>query len=395
MSKVIFHVDLDAFYASVEQLDNPELRGKPVIVGGQSRERGVVSACSYEAREFGVHSAMPSARAAALCPKGIFLPVRMQRYQAVSKVVMELLSEQTPVFHQVSVDEAFLDMSGTQRLVGEPLEFAQSLKSRVQERIGLNISIGIAENYYLAKLCSDYKKPNGLFRLDSDQVEEFLDQLPLEKLWGIGKKSKELLNTLNIHSVSDLRRVAQEYLESRFGKAGGSFLYRACRGIDPGIWTRKPKSRSMSSERTFPEDINNPEILERFLLELSEEVFFRLLDNELVSNTVFIKVRYHDFSTHTAQTTLNHPVHSSKELFEYAKKLLEKYTHTGLSVRLLGCGCSNLYSLREEAGDLFEESENKRGKVEQAIGKLRKKYHSIPIERAGFLNTDYDKKNTD
>ena len=251
---VIFHVDMDAFYASVEQNDHPEYRGKPVIIGARPGTRGVVSACSYEARKFGVHSAMPISRAYRLCPKGIYLPVRMKRYQEVSARIMELFGDFTPVVRQISVDEAFLDMTGTRRLFGDPEEAARAIKERVRTETGCTISIGIASNHYVAKMASEYGKPDGLYRVEEGREEEFLDKLRLGDLWGVGGKTLERLEELNITTVSRLREFSEGILSSMLGKAAGAYLYSAARGRNPGVFSEEPKSRSISNEITFPED---------------------------------------------------------------------------------------------------------------------------------------------
>ncbi|HRY80223.1 MAG TPA: DNA polymerase IV, partial [Spirochaetia bacterium] len=254
-----FHVDMDAFYASVEQLDRPELAGMPVIVGAAPGHRGVVSTCSYEARAFGVHSAMPISEAVRLCPGGIFLPVRMERYLELSRTVMDILGEFSPDLRQISVDEAFLDMTGTEGLWGAPREAATRLKEEVRNRTGLTVSVGAASNRYIAKIASGFRKPDGLTIVPPGGEEEFMSGLPIGKLWGAGEKTQERFRELGIRSVPQLRAIGKAGLSALFGNAGGAFLYAAACGQDPGIFRTEPGSRSMSTERTFGRDIADPE----------------------------------------------------------------------------------------------------------------------------------------
>ena len=235
MDNIIFHVDMDAFYASVEQHDNPQLYGKPVIISGSTELRSVVSACSYEARKFGVHSAMPAVTAKKLCPAGIFLPVRMKRYKEVSETIMNIFDSYTPSVIQVSIDEAFLDISGMEKYMGTAEEIAVKLKKDIKKSTGLTISVGIAENKYLAKLASDYKKPDGLYRVEKGREEDFIDTLQLRDIWGIGKKTVEKLQSLNIKTVKALREYPETHLTSMLGPGCAGFIYKATMGpyLDP------------------------------------------------------------------------------------------------------------------------------------------------------------------
>ena len=259
MKNVVFHADLDAFFASVEQLDDHSLRGKPVVVGAEPGHRGVVSACSYEARAFGIRSAMPISRAYKLCPNAAFLPVRMDRYHEMSTRVMRIFDDFTPDVRQISVDEAFLDMTGTSRLFGPPREAAALLKQRVHEELGLAVSVGIGKNRYVAKLASARSKPDGLLEIEDGQEETFLAALPLTSVWGIGDKTRERLFAVGLDSVERIHRLSPSALKSTMGEACGTFLYGAVRGMDPGIFSDEPKSRSMSCETTFEHDVADTE----------------------------------------------------------------------------------------------------------------------------------------
>ncbi len=387
MEKILFHVDMDAFYAAVEQADNPELKGKPVIIGARPGTRGVVSACSYEARKFGVHSAMPISEAHRRCPHGVYLPVRMSRYQEISRFIMEIFKDFTPEIQQISVDEAFLDMTGTKRLFGSPEQAARNIKERVKGDTGLTISIGIAPNKLLAKLASEYDKPDGLYRVQRGNEETFIDSIALGDLWGIGKKTLARLEELNITDPPALRSIPHSSLIRLFGSAGGDYLYRIVRGEDPGILQKETKSRSISGEVTFEEDTSDTEVIKNVILDLSHQVMFRLLQGKQTGNTVFIKLRFSDFSTTTAQKSLRHPVYSADEIYEVAHSLLRKRWGGGREIRLVGVGITGVsdQSSDPQQKDLFEDPYDRSKKVEKAILSIRAKGNRI--EKASLINT--------
>ncbi len=388
MRPLLFHVDLDAFYASVEEVDNPELKNKPVIVGGLGA-RSVVSSCSYEARRYGVHSAMPISQARRKCPHAIFLPVRMNRYLEVSEQVMAILESYSPVFQQISIDEAYLDLSGTERLYGPELKLAQKIKNRIRVETRLSISIGIAANKYLAKLASEYGKPDGLFKVAPGEEITFLDKLKLNDLWGVGEKTHSRLLELNITSVERLRRFPQDILCSMLGKACGLYLYRAVRGFDPGIFLpeSETRSRSLSSEITFESDKKNPESIKMSILEISDQIMYRLIRGGWKANTVFLKLRYFDFTTVSAQKTLKHWITSSDELYQIALELLKQKWDGSTPIRLIGAGTANL--VKEETvsqGELFEDQYLKKRKVEEAVTRIRKRNAGVKLTKASLLN---------
>jgi len=373
MRPVVFHADMDAFYASVEQLDDPRLRGKPVVVGAAPGKRGVVSACSYEARAFGVRSAMPISKACRLCPEGIFLPVRMERYHAVSGRVMALFGQVTPDVRPISVDEAFLDMTGTERLFGSPLEAAALLKKRMREELGLAVSVGIGSNRYVAKLASARSKPDGLLEVAQGREEAFMASLPLRSVWGIGDKTRERLLSIGLDSVERIRSLSREALAGMVGAACGAFLYKAARGEDPGIFPDEPKSRSMSGETTFEHDIDDAETLEGVILALSQELAFRLLEEGASSRTVHLKLRYDDFETLSAQETLGRPVETSDDIKDAAVALLRRKRNPSRPVRLVGVGVANVEDRRGGLqGELFGEASEKRAKIERAVLDLKR-----------------------
>lgn len=368
-----FHVDLDAFFASVEQLDHPEYAGKPVIVGAAPGHRGVVSTCSYEARAFGVHSAQPIREAVRRCPKGIYLPVRMDRYAEVSRTVMAILSEFSPDVRQISVDEAFLDMTGTEGLWGPAQEAAAALKEAVRNRTGLTISVGVAVNRYVAKIASGFGKPDGLTFVPPGGEEEFMERLPLEKLWGAGEKTQERFRELGILSVGQLKAMGRPQLESIFGKSGSAFLYAAVRGQDPGIFHGEPGSRSMSTEKTFERDQRSPEVLESVLMGMSQEMAARSWGEKLRSRTIFLKLRYSDFRTVNPRKTHSGYLRDSTALWEAAVALFGA-TWNGEPVRLIGLGLANLEDCGGSVqGELFASDEDKRTRVERAIFEMEKR----------------------
>ena len=385
--KVFFHVDLDAFYASVEQLDNPEFRDKPVIIGALPGHRGVVSACSYEARVFGIHSAMPISQAYRRCRHGIYLVPRMGRYQELSKAVMAIFEDFSPVVHQISIDEATLEMTGTQRLLGPAEQAATDLKRRVLDEVGLTLSIGIAPNRYLAKLASEFDKPDGMYRINPGEEEAFLDRLRLKDLWGLGAKMLERLEELNITSVPELRGFSESLLQAMLGKAAGAYLYRVVRGENPGIYNPSPKSRSISSELTFGNDTKDGEAIRRALLDLSHQVMFRTYNENFKTKTIHLKLRLSDFSTTTAQTTLRHYVTSAEEVYNTVLDLLAKRWNGTEPVRLVGVGLTALEQTGEpEQGELFEDGYDRKKKVEEAILSHVNSKKGGNIVKASLLN---------
>ena len=383
---VFFHVDLDAFYASVEQIDNPSLKGKPVIVGAAPGRRGVVSACSYEARRFGIHSAMPISEAYRRCPQGVYLPVRMERYLEVSRQVMDILSGFTPHLQQISVDEAFLDLSGTERLFGPARQTGARLKAAVREKTGLAISVGIGPNRYVAKMATNAGKPDGLVEVSADAAEEFLGRIPLKDLWGIGEKTLARLAELNITSVRQLQGIARPELSRLLGQGAAAFLASAARGEDPGIFAEEPRSRSLSTEVTFERDRKDRAGIERVLLELSHQVMFRMMEGGWKSKTVALKVRFHDFTTTSAQKTIRHWVSSADELHAVAVDLLSSRWTGGTPIRLIGIGFSNLSPIEaQDQLELFADSSSRRGKVEEAVFRLQQRMGEAALTKASLL----------
>jgi len=392
LSSLVFHVDIDAFFASVEQIDHPEYGGKPVIVGAQPGHRGVVSTCSYEARRFGIHSAMPISRAYELCPQGIFLSPRMGRYRELSRAVMDIFSSFSPDVRPISVDEAFLDMTGTERLFGPPREAALLLKQRVKEGTRLSVSVGAAPNRYVAKMASARSKPDGLVVVDPGGEAAFVAALPLDKLWGVGEKTREHLASLGITSIAALASLTRSQLQTMLGQGSGDFLYMAVRGQDPGIFSDEPKSRSMSTETTFEHDVIDWDTLDAVVLAMSHELADRLVQEGLTSKTVQIKLRYDDFTTIVGRETLPRRISCANDIRTAALSILGRKRDPSRPVRLLGVGVASVEGGGEpEQGELFMENDERRTKVEKAVLDL-KNTKGVSLVKARLLGTPRDSR---
>jgi DNA polymerase IV len=382
-ARVYFHVDLDAFFASVEKKGDPSLEGKPVIVGALPGHRGVVSTCSYEARAFGVRSAMPISEAYRRCPQGVYLTPRIDRYSELSAEVMEVFASFTPEVMRVSIDEAFLDMTGTERLWGPPETAARLLKRRVGERTGLGISVGIGPNRYVAKIASGLRKPDGLVLVPQEEVESFMRSLPLAKLWGAGEKTQERFRELGILSVAQLASFGEAQLASLFGNAGGAFLYGAARGRDMGMMEGgEPGSRSMSAETTFERDCSERECVEDVLMSLAGELAYRLWAEGYKSRTLALKLRLHDFSTLSRRKSRASYYLSSSEAFKDALELLDRAWDGRTEIRLLGLCFADLERGGSCAqGELFGEG----GLPGEGIARSRRAEGAVfEIERKGL-----------
>ena len=378
------HADLDAFYASVEQLDHPEYRGKPVIVGGLPEDRrSVVSTASYEARKFGVHSAMPIAQAYKLCPQGIYLRGRMGRYREKSDEIMAIFGDFTPDKEQLSIDEAFLDITGTEGLFGPPEEAAKKLKKRVRSETGLTVSVGLASNKYVAKIASGISKPDGLCFIPPGEEEKFMRSLPVRKIWGAGEKTQELFKKYGLKTCEDIYRLSSETLASMFGNALGVFLYRAARGEPAENFDRERGSHSMSAERTFEYDLYDGFVIETALLEICETLMFRLLSGGWQSATISLKIRYGDFTTEGIQETFQSPVLTLNDLYKHVLDLFRRKYQKGRGIRLIGAGLMNLTKENPaRQGDLFEDQANERERrLEESILEINKKYPGAVIRR--------------
>ncbi len=356
-TRVIAHVDMDAFYAAIEQRDFPDYQGKPVIVGGNPHGRGVVSTASYEARKFGIHSAMPSSQALRLCPKGIFLKPRMEAYKSVSKMVMAILKKYTDLIEPVSLDEAYMDITKNKLGIDNPSVLASMIKQNIFAATKLTASAGIAPNFFLAKVASDMDKPDGLTLIYPDEVEQFLKDLPVRKIPGIGPVTEKTLHREKFFTCGDIAAASPIYFHRKFGKWGSS-LHQKAMGIDYREIEVDWEPKQCSTENTFPEDINDIPFLNERLEEYACEVFEYLKKKNRTGKTVVLKVKYHDFEVITRSKTLSQDIKSPEEIAAIAKTLLLKKTSAGTKpIRLIGLGISGLKSLSETPSlqsDLFE-----------------------------------------
>lgn len=386
MIRKIIHIDMDAFYAAVEQKDNPALKGRPVIVGGDPKKRGVVAAASYEARAWGVHSAMPIVQAKRLCPHGIFLPVRMGRYQQISQEIFKILEDFTPLVEPLSLDEAFLDVTACTHLFGPALTIAKEIKRRIWETTGLTSSAGIAPNKFLAKIASDLKKPDGLVEVSAEEVREFLNKLPISKLWGVGQATSEVLLSMGICQVGQLANFPPEILEKKLGRFGRQLIALA-RGEDDRPVTPFSETKSISQEETFTPDLSEEEAIKKVLLNQAEEIGFELRQQGLKGSTVHLKLRYPDFKLVTRSCTLSAPTDQGIEIYRVACKLLEKTEVLEKKARLLGIGISSLRRANfPHQLSLFNSREEKMARATMAIDRIWKKFGRQAIQRATLLN---------
>ncbi|HUU82327.1 MAG TPA: DNA polymerase IV [Phycisphaerae bacterium] len=380
----ILHVDMDAFFAAVEQLDDPALRGQPVLVGGDPQGRGVVSAASYEARPFGCRSAMPTAQALRLCPEAVVVRPRMKRYVEVSGQVFGIMEQFTPLVEPLSIDEAFLDVAGSVRLYGPPERMGAELKRRIHTETGLTASVGVAPNKFLAKLASDLEKPDGLVIVPRDGIEAFLDPLPIERLWGVGRATLKRFERMGVGTFAEVRRLSEEELRRQFGEAGSHF-YRLVRGIDEREVVPDRQAKSISHEVTFPVDVKDVEHLRGVLLDQTEHVARRLRRHGLLARTVNLKVRTGDFKTITRSSTLAAGTDRTDVLWEAASSLLEKWSgRRPRPVRLIGVGVSQLGGVGGEQLTLFEEAEASRGqRLDRVVDEIQERFGDRAVYRGG------------
>ncbi len=379
--RTILHVDLDAFFAAVEQRDRPELRGRPVIVGGDPRGRGVVSAASYEARRSGVHSAMSLREAVRRCPDGVFLPVDGRRYQQASRDVMEVMRRFTPQVEPISIDEAFLDVTGSRPLFGDGRTIAGAIKAAVRADVGLTASVGVARTKLVAKIASDLRKPDGLVVVAPGDEAAFLAPLPIARLWGVGEKTAAALADFGVRTIGDLAALPADVLARRFGKHGASLVERA-RGVDADPVHEGDPAKSVGHEHTFDVDTSDPEIIERTLLAMSDGVSGRLRSAGVRASTIAVKVRDSSFRTISRQRTLPESVDMTEPIFRVALDLARPEVR-GIRVRLLGVSASNLGE-REQLGLFAFENTRRRAAIEAADA-LRRRYGENAVMRGRLV----------
>ncbi|MFH1615749.1 MAG: DNA polymerase IV [Planctomycetota bacterium] len=377
----IIHIDMDAFYASVEVKDNPALKGKPVLVGGTVKQRGVVAAVSYEARKFGIHSAMPMGQALRLCPEAIVLPVRMSRYVELSKQIHKIFHDYTPDVEPISIDEAFLDVTGCVQLFGSPEKIGKEIKTRIKEEIGLTASVGIAPNKFLAKLASGLEKPDGFVIITEENKQQILDPLPVSKIWGIGKVANKELKSIGINTIQQLRTAPVNTLSTVLKNQVDDIL-KLAQGIDNREVEPYTEAKSISSEETFPDDIKEKEVLLGVLQNQVEEVSQRLRAEKLQCRTITLKLRYGDFRTITRSNTFE-PTNTTSTLLNQAQQLFDKWYKTSAGpLRLLGFGASGLSPVGTGQKLLFSDPiEEKQKKIDEAFDKIRVKYGEDSLKR--------------
>ena len=383
--RAILHIDMDAFYASVEEREQPGLVGRPVIVGGSPRRRGVVSAANYAARQFGIHSAMPMARAVRLCPKAVCLPVRMPLYAAVSHQIREIFHRYTPLVEPLSLDEAFLDVTQSKRLFGSAATIARAIKEAIRDELSLVASVGIAPNKFIAKIASDLDKPDGFVEVKPDEIQAFLDPLPVSRVWGVGKATGKELARLGITTIRQLRQQSEQVLLDRFGKFG-SHLWQLANGMDERPVVSDAEAKSISNETTFDTDIGQGDTLQAWLMELTEQVCWRLRQHELYGRTVHLKLRFPDFSTITRSHTLTEATQQTSQVWlavlELFNKVMEKESRP---LRLVGVGVSGLSDKAHQPqvqADMFEQSDNSRqSQLDDVADAIKSRFGSDGIRR--------------
>ena len=385
VQRAILHVDMDAFYASVEQRDNPELRGKPLVVGGTTN-RGVVAAASYEVREFGVRSAMPIAEAMRRCPQLIRVAPRMSHYKDVSTQIFDVFREYTPLVEGLSLDEAFLDVTASRALHGSGPHIARSIKQTIHERTQLMASVGVAENKLVAKIASDLDKPDGLAVVTADNCRKTLDPLPVSVIPGIGRQTLSRLHAINIKTIADLRLAPNHDLESIFGRFAQRTRERAS-GIDNRPVVSDREEKSLSAEETFDADLSDRQQMDRELLALSETTSRRLRKLQLQAGTIQVKIRQSDFQTFTRQRSLQPPTNNTEQIFSIARELLAAWLESNpdARIRLLGVGSSKLSGAEQR--DLFDfESNSAPDGVDKALDEIQDRFGSASVGRARTLN---------
>jgi len=391
MVRTILHVDMDAFYAAVEQRDHPEFQGRPLIVGSDPQGgmgRGIVSTCSYEARRYGVHSAQPISQAWRLCPHGVYVLPDMSKYARVSDIVMRILADYTDMLEQVSIDEAFLDVTGCRRLSGTGQEIAKKIKSHIFGELRLTASVGVAPNKFLAKIASELKKPDGLAVVEPGGEKEFLAPLPIRCLWGVGPKTGEVLKKIGLRKIGQIAAVPLCDLERLLGDTGAR-LWRLSQGIDDRPVEPAEGRKSIGHEITFEKDTADFDVIHAALLDLTEKTARRMRLEKVRTRTVTVKFRKEDFSTFTRQATLREAVDTVEEIFPVALKLVKGLFRKGTRVRLIGVYASSLQAdSAPDSGvqlDLFSQTPRKGQKLAEAVDDIYRRFGGRAITRATLI----------
>ena len=384
---MILHVDMDAFYAAIELRDNPNLAGKPVVVGGSPSGRGVIAAASYEARKFGLHSAMPGAQAIRLCPQAVFIKPQMEKYSAVSKQIREIFNRFTSVFEPLALDEAFLDVAGSEKLFGDAETIGRMIQSTIADELNLVASVGVAPNKFIAKLASDLEKPNGFVVVQQANVTEFLDPLAIERVWGIGPKTQKTFLRLGVQRIEQLRKLPLETLKQLFGLNADHF-WRLARGIDTRQVVPDRIAKAVGHESTFSQDIDDDDVLESWVWELSDQVGRRLRRNQIFGKTIRVKIRFHDFRTISRSKTISVRSNSTREIAETSLNLLRSVrAQQRDSIRLLGVSVGGLSSQALQQQQLFDQEQDQRAKqIDSAADAIRDRFGSAALKRGSTLN---------
>ena len=387
-TQVIVHVDMDAFFASVEQLHHPEWRGKPIIVGADPKEgmgRGVVSTASYEARKYGIHSAMPISKAYRLCPQGIYVVPHGRLYSDYSKQIFEILYHFTPIVEILSIDEAFLDVTGSLHLFNSVENLGREIKKQIFEKTGLTASLGIASNKSVAKIASDFKKPDGLTIVFSGDIQNFLDPLPITKLFGVGKKMHEVLQHLGINTVKELCNYPKSFLEEKFGEMG-IHIYKMARGIDNRKVQIHDEIKSFSHETTFETDLIDEEHLKNTMLHLAAKVSQRLRKKGLKGKTIQLKIRFDDFTTFTRRKTLINHTYLTDDIYKIGKKMLNEFQPLEKPIRLIGIGVSQLVDEKGDQISLWDIQNEKKLALEKIMDQIQEKFGKSAIIHANTIS---------
>ncbi len=396
--KMILHIDMDAFYASVEERENPALKGRPLIVGGQASARGVVAAANYAAREFGVYSAMPTATAVKRCPDLVIIKPRGYLYSQVSRQITAIFNRYTPRIEPLSLDEAFLDPGGSERLYGGAIEIGRRIKSDIKQELELIASVGVAPNKFLAKLASDHGKPDGFTVIQAEQVQSFLDPLPVKRIWGVGRVTQARLAEFKIHSVQDLRSRSKEFLIREFGKHGQQ-LWHLAHGVDEREVTPDSEVKSVSQETTFERDITEYESIESSVIYLTECVGYRLREAGIKGKTVTVKIRYDDFRTITRSRSLDFYTSATDDIWREARLILRQtLKDKPVSIRLAGVRVSGFGEnkgrqttifdgIADETG-LKDPRSDKKQLLDSLTDEIKNKYGKESIKRGKSIRTN-------
>lgn len=384
----IIHLDMDAFYAAIEEMDHPEYRGKPLVVGADPKAgkgRGVVSTANYEARKYGIRSALPVSKAYRLCPHAIFVPGRPQRYGEVSRHVMHILSDFSPIIQQISIDEAFLDITQTANGFGGPYKLAEQLKARIRHEVGLTASVGLASNMFIAKVASDLQKPDGLTICPAGHEKEFLAPLPINKLWGVGPKTEERMRAYGFNTIGDIAKCTQETLAKTFGK-WGAHLWALAHGIDHRAVEDGGPRKSISQEHTWEEDVADPALVEKRIWKIADDLSRYMREEKIKGRVLTVKIRLEGFLTYTRRQTLSAHTNDAATMREVAVKLFRDFDREGKRVRLIGVNLSDLNTHGNEQLQLFEQPESKqKDKVAELLDTLREKFGDDAASRASLV----------